>query len=125
MKNKKDKKYISIPQKFEPSQINELSMICVIVNKNQTDELFEYIVDNGGRVVSVHQSHGVSRGFFGTLMSQYSMDKNVVFAVCQSEITDVFMANMCKTFELYKDGNGKAFVIDILGYMGAKGMFVE
>ena len=45
--------------------------------------------------------------------------------MCQKEITDIFMLNIVKEFNLNKKGYGKSFVIDILGYMGAKGPFVE
>ena len=45
--------------------------------------------------------------------------------MCQKEIVDVLMISLCREFKFNKKGNGKAFVIDILGYMGAKGPFVE
>ena len=124
MKKKNEKKYVIVPQKFHPTQIGELSMFCVIIKENVLDDLFEYIVNNGGRVISAVPCSGISKNSFvegeGLKNNEY-----FVLSMCQKEIVDILMINLCRTFELNKKGNGKAFVIDILGYMGAKGPFVE
>ena len=124
MKGKNKKKYVIVSQKLYPSQINELSMCCFVVKASKLDDMLSFIVNNGGRVVSAVQADGVSRN---TLIESFNgyIESYMVLAVCQKEITEVFMRNICMAFELDKKGNGKAFVIDILGYMGAKGPFVE
>ena len=48
-----------------------------------------------------------------------------ILCMCQKEIADIFMLNVCRRFDINKKGKGKAFLIDVLGYMGAKGPFVE
>ena len=125
MKDKNKKKYVIVSQRLHPNQINELSMCCFIVKENKLDDLLNFIVNNGGRVVSAVQSCGISRNSLIESMGGYVYDNYTVFAMCQKEITDIFMLNICKEFKFNIKGKGKAFVIDVLGYMGAKGPFVE
>ena len=64
MKNNKKKKCVIVPQQFHPNQIGEMSMFCVVIKENKLDDLFEFIVNNGGRVVSAIPCHGVSKNSF-------------------------------------------------------------
>lgn len=125
MKSKVSKKSVIVPQRFHPTQIGELSMFCVSIKENKLDELFEFIVNNGGRVISAVPCAGISHNSFETVIDGYKKDFYFVMSVCQKEIVDVLMLDLCRTFEIKKNGNGKAFVLDVLGYMGAKGPFVE
>lgn len=125
MKNKNKKKYVIVSQRLHPTQINELSICCFVVPEKILDDMLAFIVNNGGRVVSAIQACGVSRRLVAETLSGYIYDDYCIFATCQKEITDIFMLNICKEFKLNKKGNGKAFVLDVLGYMGAKGPFVE
>ena len=125
MRGKKTKKQVIVPQRFHPNQIGELSMFCVSIKENKLDELFEFIVNNGGRVISAIPCAGVSQNSFDTLVDGYKKEFYFVQSVCQKEIVDILMLSLCREFKLNEKGNGKAFVIDILGYMGAKGPFVE
>lgn len=125
MKGKKSKKYVIVPQRFHPNQIGELSMFCVIIREDRLDELFEFIVNNGGRVISAIPCEGSSHKTLDNLFDGFSRNYYLVISTCQIEIVDVLMLNLCREFEINKVGNGKAFVIDVLGYMGAKGPFVE
>ena len=125
MKIKKSKKYVIVPQQFHPNQIGEMSMFCVVIKENKLDELFEFIVDNGGRVISAIPCHGVPKNSFDKLVDGFVNNEYMVISMCQKEIVDILMISLCREFKFYKKGNGKAFVIDVLGYMGAKGPFVE
>ncbi|MBQ4541236.1 MAG: hypothetical protein IJA23_00110 [Clostridia bacterium] len=124
-KKKNDKKYVIVSQKLYPSQINELSICCFVVKSQNLDDILSFIVNNGGRVVSAVLCSGVSRNILINSISGYSNDSYFVVAICQKEITDIFMLNICREFDFNKKGRGKAFVLDVLGYMGAKGPFVE
>lgn len=124
-KDKSKKKYVIVSQKLHPSQINELSMCCFFVKAPKLDDLLKFIVNNGGRVVSAVSSTGVSKNAIVDFFDGYNPNGFFVLAMCQKEIADIFMRNICKELEFNKRGNGKAFMIDILGYMGAKGPFVE
>lgn len=123
--NKNKKKLVIVSQRLYPSQINELSMCCFVVKKEKLDDLFAFIVNNGGRVLSAIECVGQSRSELVQAFDGFVSNNYFVLAMCQKEITDIFMLNVVKEFELNKKGNGKAFVVDILGYLGAKGPFVE
>lgn len=125
MKRKKDKKYVIVSQRLYPSQINELSLCCIIIKQERLDDVLSFVVNNGGRVISAIQASGVSRSSFANAFNGFVIDNYCIFAICQKEITDILMSNIVKEFKLNKKGNGKAFVLDILGYLGAKGPFVE
>lgn len=122
--NTKNKKVI-VSQKLYPTQINELALCCFIIKRDLLDELHEFVVNNGGRVVSAIPSRGVSRTKFFDMLSGDTYETYTVLCMCQKEIADIFMINICREFKFNKKGKGKAFVVDILGYMGAKGPFVE
>ena len=123
--NKNKKKLVIVSQRLYPSQLNELSMCCFVVKKENLDDLFAFIVNNGGRVLSAIECVGQSRSELVQAFDGFVSNNYFVLAMCQKEITDIFMLNVVKEFELNKKGNGKAFVVDILGYLGAKGPFVE
>lgn len=123
MKDKKKKKVI-VSQRLHPTQISELSICCFVAGNSILDDMLSFIVNNGGRVVAAVPGSGISRNSFLESFQGYS-DAYLVIAMCQKEIADIFMLNISKEFNLHKRGKGKAFVLDVLGYMGAKGPFVE
>ena len=88
-------------------------------------DLHEFVVNNGGRIISAVESRGVSRNNIIEFLKGEICETYTVLCICQSELADILMINVCKEFDLHKKGKGKAFKIDILGYMGAKGPFVE
>lgn len=123
MKDKKKKKVI-VSQRLHPTQISELSICCFVAGNSILDDMLSFIVNNGGRVVAAVPGSGISRNSFLESFQGYS-DAYLIIAMCQKEITDIFMLNIAQEFNLHKRGKGKAFVLDVLGYMGAKGPFVE
>ena len=125
MKDKNKKKYVIVSQRLYPSQISEISICCFVIPSNKLDELLSFIVNNGGRVISAVQSCGISRYSLLDSLTGFTYDHHCVLAMCQKEITDIFMRNICKEFKFNVKGKGKAFAMDVLGYMGAKGPFVE
>ncbi len=122
---KNKKKYVIVSQKLYPQQINELSMCCFFVKPKQLDDMLEFIVNNGGRVVAACPSTAVSKNALIDFFDGYNPNQFVVFAMCQKEIAEIFLLNICRKLRIPEKGGGKAFIIDVLGYMGAKGPFVE
>lgn len=122
---KKNKKYVIVSQRLLPEQINELSMCCIILNEENLDDLLSFVVNNGGRVISAIPCFGVSRFSMLETINALEENKYCVFIACQKEITDILLMNICREFEFMKTGHGKAFCLDVLGYMGAKGLFIE
>ena len=125
MKDKNKKKYVIVPQRLHPSQISEISICCFVIPDSKLESLLSFIVNNGGRVISAVQACGISRYSLFDSLSGLSFDQHCVLAMCQKEITEVFMRNICKEFDFNQKGKGKAFALDVQGYMGAKGPFVE
>ena len=110
MKNKSKKKLVFAPQKYYPGQIN----------------FVKFVVNNGGRIIAAAESRGVSRKLsIFNMFSNEITETYTVLCLCQSELSDILMMNVCKEFDFGKKGKGMAFKLDILGYMGAKGPFVE
>ncbi len=124
-KAKNKRKYVIVSQKLYPSQIDELSICCFLVKKERLDDTLSFIVNNGGRVISAVACSGISKKTIIESINGFEQNCYFIFAECQKEITEVFMQTICKELEFYKRGQGKAFVLDVLGYMGAKGPFVE
>lgn len=125
MKNNSKKKLVIVSQRLYPVQINELAMCCFIIKKDKLDDLHKFVVNNGGRVISAISSKGVSRASYFEVLNGETYETYTVLCMCQKEIADIFMLNVCREFKISDRGQGKAFMIDILGYMGAKGPFVE
>ena len=125
MKNKSKKKMVIVSQRLYPAQINELSLCCFIIKRDKLDDLHQFIVNNGGRVVSAIASKGVSRATYFDVLNGEEYETYTVLCICQKEIADILILNVCRQFKFNKRGNGKAFIVDVLGYMGAKGPFVE
>jgi hypothetical protein len=123
--NKNKKKYVIVSQRLYPSQINELSICCFLIKKEKLDGFLQFIVNNGGRVISAVPCSGIARNGIVQTLEGYPINQYFIFSMCQKEITDIFMLNVVKEYNLNKPENGKAFVLDVLGYMGAKGPFVE
>lgn len=121
----KNKKFVIVPNKLTPSQINNLSMCFFITKKDRYDDLAEFITNNGGRVISAIPASGSEKNAVMETLSGFIFDHYVVIAICPEEIAQTFMSNVCKIFEFNKKKKGLAFMIEIDGYMGAKGPFVE
>ena len=96
MKNGKKKKCVIVPQQFHPNQIGEMSMFCVVIKENKLDELFEFIVNNGGRVISAIPCHGVSKSSFDKLVDGFVNNEYMVISMCQQEIVDILMISLCR-----------------------------
>ena len=105
MRSDKGKKRVIVSQKLYPSQINELALCCFIIKKDRLDNLHEFIVNNGGRVISAISSKGISRATIFDVFASESFETYTVLCVCQQEISDIFMINICREFKFNKRGN--------------------
>ena len=61
MKKTNKKKYVIVSERLHPTQINELSMFCVIIEEKKLDDVFSFIVNNGGRVISAIPACGIKK----------------------------------------------------------------
>ena len=111
-------------QKFALSSINNLDMCVFIAKRKYEGELRQKIEANNGRILSVVPAKGISHSSMFEAISAIGEPCVVAFSVARSEDSKNLIYNISKELELYKPNNGKAFRIDITGYLGAKALFL-
>ena len=119
---KKSQKYTRKPKL---SEINELSIyVCILPRENEKLAV-DIIKDNKGIILSRHKGKGVSRSGILSGIGAYSSNISCIFSMARDEeVLDIVDA-MNKSFDFDTPGNGKAFIIDVMGYMGAKAPFLN
>ena len=120
MLNKKSKSHT----RFQLSSINNLDMCVIITKRNFEGELRNKIESLNGRILSIVPASGVSHSSMFEAISAISEPCVVAFCVARSEDSKNLIYNISQELELYKPNNGKAFKIDITGYLGAKALFL-
>lgn len=117
------KKKISV-RKLKLGEIDELSMVIFICRTKLEPQLKNYVNDIGGIVLSSIRGKGLSSSAVAAVFGAYS-EMNVVFVMCQKEIAQMVVQDTSERFQFNKAGNGRGFVVDIDGYMGAKAPFID
>lgn len=107
------------------NEINELSLSVFIIKKEQEDKLRKKINELEGEIVSITKGIGVSRSTVFESLKIGMEDMSVFFVLVRIEDVRDFMQTITEEFELCVPGNGKGFVIDIDGYLGAKAVFID
>lgn len=112
-------------RKLKLSEIEDLSLCVFIVKKNIESKFKAKIIENDGKILSLTYGTGVSRASVFNSLKVGSDDVVIFFVTIRVEDVRKFMRIMSKEFELAVPGNGKGFVLDVNGYLGAKALFVE
>ena len=112
------------PKKFTLKSVNDLNICVFIVKRHFEDEIRQDIASMGGRVLSALPAKGISHSSMFEVVSGTSDPCTVIFATSRVEDTEEIIGEISRKFELYKKGNGKAFSIDVSGYLGAKALFI-
>ena len=107
------------------SEINELNMMVVIVPRDKESKITEYIHLRGGIIMSKNRAKGVSRASLFSGIGANHVPVTVIFSALRSEDAPGIITKLSEDFRFDIPGNGKAFLIDVLGYMGAKAPFIE
>lgn len=110
---------------YKLSEINELSLLMLICKPKMEHDIKMRLGFCGGRVLLSLPAKGVSRKPILEILGVISVDMQVIFSVVRREDASSIMEKIGTEFELSKPGNGKAFLIDVDGYLGAKGPMVE
>lgn len=105
-------------------QINELSMCVFIISREIEQKVKEKIEELQAKVVSIVRGNGISRFSLFLSLKIGTKDMSVIFAISRVEDVKKVMRTVAIDFSLAKPGNGKSFVIDIDGYLGAKAKFL-
>ena len=125
MKSKASVKKTKEKRKLKVSEIEDLSVCVFIVRKNLEDKLKSEILANDGKILSITYGTGISSTSMFSSLKVGSDDVVVFFVTIRVEDVRKFMKIISKQFELAVPGNGKGFVLDVDGYLGAKALFVE
>jgi len=107
------------------SEINELKIIVIIVPRDNEAKISTYISDRGAVILSKNRAKGISRASLFSGVGANEVPVTVIFASVRSEDSENLIMKISNDFRLDIPGNGKAFIIDVLGYMGAKAPFIE
>ena len=107
------------------SEINELKIVVVIVPRDHEMKLATYISDRGGVILSKNRAKGISRASLFSGVGANEVPVSVIFSAVRGEDSENLITKLSNDFRLDIPGNGKAFMIDVLGYMGAKAPFIE
>ena len=107
------------------NEINELSLSVFIIKREQEDNLKNKINELEGEIVSITRGIGVSRSTVFESLKIGTENMSVFFVLVRIEDVRDFMQTITEEFELCVPGNGKGFVIDIDGYLGAKAVFID
>ena len=110
-------------QKLKPEDIDELKIILLIVSSEKSNFACDVIKMHGGVVLSKQKAKGLSRYSLFTSIGAFTKDCTVVLAGARKEDVEYIMTNLTVALNLEKPGVGKAMVVDVLGYMGAKAAF--
>ena len=110
---------------YKLSDINKLSLIIWICKPKMEHDLKMRLGILGGRVLLSRPAKGVSRKPILEVLGLVSVDVQIIFSIARSEDAQNIINTIGTEFEFSKPGNGKAFAIDIDGYLGGKGPLVE
>ena len=112
-------------RKLKLSEIQELSLVIVIVKRELEMMAVEVIKQNRGIVLSRARGKGISKLSALNSIGAFTNDMNVIFAMVRVEEEAQLIAEIEFKLKLEVPGNGRAIIVPIDGYMGAKAPFVE
>ena len=112
-------------KKLKLSEINELSMAVFIIQREREKELKNRVIELGGKILSISWGTGISRSTVFESLKIGTEDVSVFFVMTRVEDVRDLMKTITEEFALAIPGNGKGFIIDIDGYLGAKAPFIE
>ena len=110
-------------KKLQLEDINDLSIAVFICRREVESALIKYATDIGGLLLSSVRGKGLSRGAVARAFGGYT-EMNVVAIMVRSEVAKNLVQDVSIKFRFNEPNNGKGFLIDTEGYMGAKAAFV-
>ena len=110
-------------KKLQLDDINELSIAVFICKTEKEQELCNYAQDIGGIVMSSVRGKGLSRGSIARAFGGYA-EMNVVLVMVRSEVAKELVQDVSIKFKFNEPNNGRGFLLDTDGYMGAKAAFI-
>ncbi|MEG1581709.1 MAG: hypothetical protein RR334_00930 [Clostridia bacterium] len=121
MKSKANKLKI---QEQKLREIDELDLCIFIVEKGYADNIMKRIKEQGAIVLICLQANGVSRSAVAEFFSSDNCDYELIVVQAKAESSVNIIESIATEFNFNAKGNGKAFLINIDGYMGNKALFL-
>ena len=111
-------------KRFKLRDVDGLKMCVFIVKRSKEDEIKKDLLALGGKVLSVCPGVGVSHSSMFEAVSRTGDPCVVIFAATRREDARNIIAQISLKNEIFLNGNGRAFDVDISGYLGAKALFL-
>lgn len=111
-------------KRFKLAEVNLLEICVFIVKKDLEEPIKEEIEHQTGRILSVVPANGISHSSMFEVVKTVGEPCIVVFAVARQEDAKKLIEQVSLKFEIYKPGHGRAFAVDVDGYLGAKALFI-
>ena len=113
-----------LSRKLKLSEIQEMGMCLIIVKRELESHALDVVKDNRGVVISRHRGKGISRTGLMSNIGAGLTDVVVIWSIARVEEIYTLAKEVGRVLDLEKPGNGKAMVIDVDGYMGAKAKLI-
>lgn len=124
MKNKKNRDIVKKSKKFKIDDIDELKIILIIAKLSLEDEIIERLEKLGGRVLIREVGEGIGKNMSIELLGINNSPNIVIFAAARKEDADNIVVAIDSEVNFSAPGVGLGLTLDVLGYMGAKGLFL-
>lgn len=110
---------------WQLSEVDKLSVVVFIVNPEIQHDVKMRVSMLGGRVVSAVSASGVPRKPLLQVLGLVSVETFVLFCEARREDAKNLVEAIATEFNFVRPGVGKAFVLDVDGYLGGKGPLCE
>lgn len=108
------------------SEINQLCIGVFIAKHEKEKAICTKLEELGGRVLSsVRAQGGKDLSSFLNVLSSIQSEYVCVFSALREEDAKNIIEAISVEFNFDHEGEGKAFVVNVDGYMGAKGPFLK
>ena len=113
-----------VSKKYRLKEIEYLHIAFIICKRECERQVRERVLELGGRVLSIHEAKGVARNAVNEMLRPESYAFSCIVCNVRQEDVKNTIAAISMEFCFDEPGNGKAFSIPVLGYMGNKALFV-
>ena len=119
------KRVRDVQKKFSLDEIDELGFMVVISKPEFEKQIISRISNFGGRVFFSKKAEGVSKYKKIEMLGIQPEQSVVIFATARKEDSTNILVALDSEFNFSSPGCGLGLVVDVEGYMGAKGLFVK
>ena len=112
-------------KKFSLDDIDELKFMVIITKPEFERSIINRIASFGGRAFFSKKAEGVSKDKKIEMLGIQPVENVVIFATARSEDATNILVALNSEFNFSAPGYGLGFIVDVEGFMGAKGLFLK